>query len=57
MAYVRNCKCYGDTKGKDACGRPSGSKAAEVTRDHITITMDFPGGYREGEETRGSGTS
>ena len=54
---MRNCKCYSVTKETNACRGPSGGKAVEKIRDQIIITLDFSGGYKNSEETRGRGTS
>lgn len=57
MVHLRNCKCYRVSKGKDACERPSGSKAVEVIGGQMIITLDFSGGHQEAGETRGRSAS
>ena len=52
---MRHCKCYSVTKETNACRGPSGGKAVEKIRDQIIITLDFSGGYKNSEETRGRG--
>lgn len=54
---MRNCKCYSVTKETNAFRGPSGGKAVEKIRDQIITTLDFSGGYKNSEETRGRGTS